>query len=434
MTGPALKIVADAAPGPHPEPRFLEVADAIGRRIVRDAIWSEDRCSWLVWSREPVDGVFTPTLKAAGPDLYMGVAGIALFLARLVGLTDDGAQREALYGAVRQLCRQLDRASPDAIGLYSGTGGAAHTLITIGELLGEEAWIARGLAALEAVAERSDPAPEDLLGGLAGAVTLLADAGARLQRPHLLDAAGRMADLLIARGHVDAHGLSWPAGAGESRNLLGLSHGAGGMALAIYELEQVRPDPRRRQAAAEAIRYERSHYDAAHRNWPDFRLIPGYAPGEPTHPVAWCHGSTGVGLTRLRLLELDPSDPALLPEVDVALANAVAALNQPIPPVGGDFTLCHGIAGNADFVLEVGARLGRPDCIAAARQVGDVGSQLFEGARSPWPCGFESGESPSLMLGTAGIGLHYLRLFDPHRTPGVLLPPASAPRVREAAA
>ena len=42
--------------------------------------------------------------------------------------------------------------------------------------------------------------------------------------------------------------------------------------------------------------------------------------------------------------------------------------------------------------------------------------------RNPWPYGVTSGgETPNLMLGTAGIGYFYLRLYDAAAIPSVLL-------------
>jgi hypothetical protein len=50
-----------------------------------------------------------------------------------------------------------------------------------------------------------------------------------------------------------------------------------------------------------------------------------------------------------------------------------------------------------------------------------MGIQRYLLPRAPWPCGVpEGGETPNLMLGIAGIGHFYLRLYDP-RTPSILL-------------
>jgi len=54
--------------------------------------------------------------------------------------------------------------------------------------------------------------------------------------------------------------------------------------------------------------------------------------------------------------------------------------------------------------------------------IGDRGIQSVYRHRNPWPCGVVSGgETPNLMLGTAGIGYFYLRLYDSGAVPSVLL-------------
>src|SRR5207245_730021 len=83
----------------------------------------------------------------------------------------------------------------------------------------------------------------------------------------------------------------------------------------------------------------------------------------------------------------------------------------------GNFSLCHGHAGNADLLLHAGA----PHA-DTARRVGEAGIELYESERIPWPSGTPSGgETPDLMLGLAGIGYFYLRLHDPLKVPPVLM-------------
>jgi lantibiotic biosynthesis protein len=402
--------------------RFLDVADSIGRQLVRDAIWAAGRCSWLVWTKEPVGGSFSSVYRSASLDLYQGVAGIALFLAHLVALTRDRYQRDTLAGAVRQLEHQLAQSQPAAFGFYSGSVGAACALAAIGRAVGDESWQQKGLTAADRLAATANANNQfDLMSGCAGVIIGLVRAGQEFDRPDLIEHAQRFAATLLAGAERDELGTSWPAHAGETRNLVGLSHGTTGIALALLELHQVRPDPRYLEAALGAVEYERRVFDPTQNNWPDFRTLPGMAHTQPSFPIAWCHGSTGMGLARLRMLDWLPTDPRLLLEIDAALSNAVRALNAPITPLTADFSLCHGACGNAEFLLELGARLGRLDAVAAAQRAGDVGIELFQSPKMPWACGVpDCGETASLMTGTAGIGMHYLRLFDPAAAPCIL--------------
>ena len=408
--------------------RYLAVADSIGCRIVRDAVWLGDRCNWLVWTKEPINGAYRSVIKAATPDLYLGVSGIALFLACLTRHTQDPYQGEALAGAVRQMQHKLGLAKPDNFGLYTGSSGIAWTLMTIGGIVGDKRLVKEGIEALDRIGATAETVGQyDLLGGQAGLILGLVMAARQHRAPKLLGHARRIADELIAAGTTGPEGLSWIANVGETRGLLGLSHGVAGMAVALIELGLACSEPRYRQAADEALRYERSLFDATHRNWPDFRTMPGMAAQQPGFPVAWCHGSTGIGISRLRLRELIDDDARLLPELDVALSNATAALNAPLSPLASDLTLCHGLTGNSEFLLMLGEQVGRADAVAAVYQIADTVIAAFHAGRMPWVCGVpDCGESPSLLVGSAGIGLHFLRLYDRTGIPTMLLPSLEA--------
>lgn len=407
-------------------PSFLDVADAIGCRIVRDAIRSGDRCTWMVWTKEPYGAAFPAVLRTAPVGLHLGVAGIALFLAHLGRFTGDPLQRRTAEAALRQVAALLAENSAD-LGFYSGASGAAWVLIAASDLFGSSQWREVGLTTLRRIAETApETGMRDLLGGQAGVLAVLSAVGADYGDAAMLDAAERLGDSLVAAATWHGRTANWPSGTPESQPLLGLSHGTTGILLALLELHHLRPKPSYPDVALAALAHERARFDAAHGNWPDYRLMPGAPPTPPHFPVAWCHGSTGMGLARLRLLDLLPDDPHLLSEIDVARANAVTAINLPLDPLTTDVTYCHGLLGNSELLLEIGDRFDRADALAGVRTVGALLTDLWH-PTMPWQSGVHGcGESPSLMTGTAGIGLHFLRLFDRSGIATVLLPPRAA--------
>ena len=137
--------------------------------------------------------------------------------------------------------------------------------------------------------------------------------------------------------------------------------------------------------------------------------------------MAWCHGAPGIGLSRLRAWRLT-GDPARLAEAKAALATTVRALEAGLAGPGYGFSLCHGDAGNAELPLLAAEVLGEPGLALTAERVGWAGIERFGAPGLPWPCGVPNGgETPGLMLGLAGIGHFYLRLYDPQAAPSVLL-------------
>lgn len=87
-----------------------------------------------------------------------------------------------------------------------------------------------------------------------------------------------------------------------------------------------------------------------------------------------------------------------------------------------DFSLCHGLAGNAECAAVSARILGNGAGTGAERDLARFGLERYHADRAPWPCGVPGGgENPSLMLGLAGIGHFYLRLALPEEVPSVLM-------------
>src|SRR3954464_13269038 len=105
----------------QPDAAFLDIADVLGRRISRDALWAGDKCNWLGDSMEFVDNAWSVVHRALGPDFYGGTSGIALFLARLHRLTGERVFRVTAEGAMAHaLARLNDIPAPARMAFYSG--------------------------------------------------------------------------------------------------------------------------------------------------------------------------------------------------------------------------------------------------------------------------------------------------------------------------
>jgi lantibiotic modifying enzyme len=414
---------------------FLEVADAIGARLAREAIWHGARCNWTGDSMEFLGGRWQVAHRALAGDLYAGTAGVALFLGRLHAATRERLFARLAAAALEQAWSQHAQLPEAARGsFYAGGLGIAWSSLRVGHLVDAPQLVERGWQAVRELADR-DPADLglDMTSGSAGAIAglldllPLADADPAL-RARLLDAAARHGRRLIDAARRGERGWDWrpEAAPGAEHGLCGLSHGAAGMAWALTLLHRATGEADFAHAGREAVRYERSWFSRDEQNWPDLRSL--YDPtlgGDGrrlTFMSAWCHGAPGIGLARLAT-HAATGDAACLDEARAALRSTCLGLEMSLrqPAWTQNFSLCHGLAGNAELLIEAARLLDDREALALARRVGATGRALYAATEAPWPCGVAGGgETPSLLLGLAGIGHFYLRLHDPG-TPGVLL-------------
>ena len=406
---------------------FRAPAVEVGRRLVSEAVWHDDRCTWFGDDVEDDGAVIHRSLAA---DLYGGTSGVAWFLAHLFTATGDDDVAATAAGALRQALSRT-RGQADA-GLYTGSAGIALAAVTAGRLIGDTEVAAEGarlaqVAAREAVVRPSGE--PDLIGGLAGTVLALLELSRALEDESLLDAAGTLGEHLVARTRIEAS-----TGSSEPR-LCGLGHGASGIALALLELGAALDDPRFDEAALSELEYERSWFSRAHGNWPDLReldrakLEAGAGPG---YPVFWCHGAAGIGLVRLRAYE-HTGDEAWLSEAAAAIDTASATILRVVTlpdgaPSGVDLTLCHGVGSVAELHLTAAETTGDEEHLTHARRLVRLAVRGRgadgDGLRLPdeIPCGVPGGgETAGLMVGLAGIGALLLRLEDPTTVPSPAL-------------
>jgi lantibiotic biosynthesis protein len=235
----------------------------------------------------------------------------------------------------------------------------------------------------------------------------------------------RLANYLLSKAKQSDHGLSWDTlNLSNQKHLTGFSHGTAGIAWAFLELTQLTGQEQFKMAAEQAFQYERYWYSSEHENWPDLRNFSQSVLEQNAslnYGVAWCHGAPGIGLSRLRAYQL-LGDATCQTEAEEALRTTIRSLTPSHYGGWDNYSLCHGLSGNADVLIYASQILKDQTYKTMADQVGQQGLELFCQKNLPWPCGIMGGgESPNLMLGLAGIGYFYLRLHNPQQTPSVLI-------------
>jgi type 2 lantibiotic biosynthesis protein LanM len=401
---------------------FLNASERIGKRLCTDALWSGDFCNWAGDAMSLTESGWRVTRRALGPDVYSGTSGIALFLSYLFSCVPEQDFKKTAEGAIRYALSHSDRLNSGSnFGFYSGLTGIAYALAEMAKIFGAPNLAEQSLTVLRELL----PLPTnlrrwDIISGSAGVIPVFLNLHGVYKDEFLLDLAIRHGDMLLQSASRGEEGWSWSGGENQPHNnLTGFSHGTAGVAWSLLELHRKSGNQRFLTAAQEALRYERHWYSPQWENWPDFRT--SSETGDPGYVAGWCHGAPGIGLSRVRAFQL-LGDQDCRTEAEIAVRTTTKVLNSAVSHGQGNYSLCHGHCGNAELLICADDVLGDQGSIQAVHLMAEDALQKYHVERNPWPCGVQNaGETPDLMLGLAGIGHFFLRLYDRQKIPSILL-------------
>ena len=419
----------EPAATPAPDARIADAASGIADQLAALAVRDDGGAAWIGaqfgFHRTCAVGVL-------GPGLHDGLLGIALFLARHADLTGDRTARRLARDTVRTAVAQVRRGLLGRVVGLCGLGGAVYALSHLGalwaddRLLAEAADLAEDLGAL-----LPGDTQYEVMEGTAGALFGLVARHHAGPSGRLLDLVRTAADHLVAAQRGYGSGASWlpaelVATGLADRPLAGFGHGTSGVAAALLAAAELLGDDTYRMAAARGFDYERDLFDPGGGYWRDIRdharvgevavEFDDDGPERARRPVAWCHGSPGVGMSRLWAVaspgvvgsRVEPSE-----ELSVAIADTLRE------GFGNGHSLCHGDLGSLDFLQLAADRTGDPLLRERVRR--QAATTLDAADRTGWHCGLHRDIGlPGLLTGLAGIGYGLLRLLAPDRVPSVL--------------
>jgi hypothetical protein len=417
--------------------RCASAAQEIAHRLAQKALWDGKGCTWTVYSasRELSATPIANAILAPG-NLYQGTAGIGLFFAQAAQRFVDARFERIALAALDHSWHWQRELSNGAIGFHTGATGVAFAHARAAELLGYEPLLERARTIVKRMTESTTAVSAwDVVDGVAGAVAPLLYLHHRTGIEQARELSISLGLRLLAATRWTANGPDWGRPKTVQRALTGLAHGHAGIATCLLELWVETGLVDFAAAAVEAIGYEEARYDSRLMNWPDFRdsAIGRYVFSGDTESLAicaandplagasssmhaWCHGAPGIGLSRLRALELVGEDRTLRVSLERSVESTSATLRT-IP----NYSLCHGIFGNLSLLIEQRDRLNEA-AINAVKAVIEVGLARNTGNGAPWPTGaVAQSDDPSLMVGEAGVGLALLQL-EQSSFPDVLLP------------
>lgn len=390
------------------EDQFLSEAKLIGDEILSKLRYSNIKgklsASLLCLVPSGEDWTVAPATQG----LYEGLGGISFFFQYLYKETKEERYKEAAEATLRAAISPMN-INRGLTSAFSGDYSLLYPIIHFHKNFRSEEFkwkiddIKNGLRN-----NVQNDETFDYLGGAAGVAHLLMNAYEWTGDQEYLEIADLYGEHLVAHSHPIAQDRkAWPSN-GVAKYLGGLSHGTSGIAQTLYRLSLFTSKSKYVEEAEAALNFDQSLFNVNDGAWQDNR------DSEDTYVHNWCHGSNGIGLSRIVMSKF-VNNQLLEQEARQAINNIRGK------GYSADDSLCHGNFGDTELLIQGSIYLNDDQLMQEAKRKG-YNLILQKEARGIYqvdgPKGFIQ---PSLFTGLSGVGYQLLRLSNPQSVPAVLL-------------
>lgn len=376
------------------EMNFLDESCKIADEILKQVIYSKDKQT-LTWSDIIYNesGVWEPGDVNEG--LYGGLAGISLYFYLLYNLTNQTVYKETAEKTVELAITKSRYISE--LNSFTGRGSLLFTLLVLYKDTKNVKYIKEIDEIIKYIEENSEHINKvNWLQGSAGLIQNLLNAYDILKKDSYLIVAEKigmnMIDKLLEKSDTTLLG--------------GMGHGASGICFSLFKLGCYTKNSSFTDKGIELLNYDRSLFDKERQGWIDKQN------NRNEIEKKWCHGSTGIGLSRLMILNFYKDDQ-MLSEIDLAVESVCNEMKE-------DDCLCHGNFGDIEFLLCYYQLTKKKDILEIInRKLENIFSyhKLIKNFRIRTIPKFIP---VGIFTGLSGIGYELLRVYDPEKVPSIL--------------
>lgn len=393
---------------------YMRSAEKIAHYLDKTAVFNDDK-SEVSWVGIGIIGNKESRWNVAPLDAYLydGIAGIAIFFwtyRKLMNTNEFDMICTALKTTMFHYTDFVfeNRRLADLTGAFSGESSVLYAYEILYKLSGDEGFLDYAKKHTEVLASIIDKDNNyDILLGNAGAIHVFINMYMISQKQEYLSLAEDAAEHLVKNAISVDPGIGWKSLV-TVNPLAGFSHGVAGIVSALLRLESITKNKKYFSVVQEALKYEQSLYIPEMKNWCDRREL-NNVPSEQQGigPVAWCHGASGILLSRMIMLKYVPD--ILKGEIEKQMH--IAAKTTMTHGFNGTHSLCHGDTGNLEILTTYARKIKNErllaDCLEYSKRLAGI---FIEGN---WNCGLPyNQETPSFMLGLAGMGYSMMRYQD----------------------
>ncbi|OJG23362.1 type 2 lantibiotic biosynthesis protein LanM [Enterococcus caccae] len=368
----------------------LSKAIAIGDFLLDRAIWGENKKT-VTWQKLQVDSYDNWSNSAVYYGLYEGLQGIYLFFYNLNKIKPSQSYQEVIDALNNYLFKE-NPFKPANTDMFSGLGSILYLYTQLCKDSKNDLYLGKARTMVEDLIEctNNSSLQPDWVGGLAGFLKVLVE----LYKVTNDDFYLKSADQVVEKIDISEIKVG------------GFAHGYSGILTALNSFAQVAGYTENvKEKIWQALLLERKTFSVQKQTWQDLRE------GEANGKHFWCHGSAGIGMSRLSLLSSNIQDEVMLDEVRIAANNV---LENELNNDG----LCHGNYGNIEFLIQLSESNYADKELK--RRINQYKEQLL--ANSSYKLlGLKNIPSVTLFDGLSGIGYELLRIASPEKVPNVLM-------------
>lgn len=401
---------------------FIDEAENIANYIMRNNLSTLDE--QVMWENINISSYEKWVISPQDDTLYDGLLGNCIFFASLYSVTKNVKYFEFTEKILSSINEIEKYKNSNNLSTFEGDIGKAYAYYYLGLLFNNKKYknMSKKILLKSKDLINSDN-QYDLINGASGYLMVASRIYKYEKDDDLYTILNMLGEHLI--NGVKEYGYSnigWKNSVSQDSILAGMSHGNSGIALSLLELYKVTKDSRYYEVARKAILSENKLFSTEDNNWSDNRSRDNRKKMNFPDPVNWCHGASGIGLSRVYMKSILGENF----EWDKDIENAIRKILS--EGFGGSDCLCHGSMGNLEFFISYYQT--NPNKLKYLTMARKIGHHIISQAKNKqWYCGIPQ-KTPvfGLMTGMSGIGYQLLRLAYPNKIPSILtleLPGAS---------
>lgn len=392
---------------------ILSEAKNIAEDLILKADFGKNNMSWKTLKINQDKSYFYDKNET----LYTGVSGISLFFLEFYKTTGDLKYLETAKLSsnwIEDYCHD----NPDDPFFITGRLSTVHLHLKFFEYTNERIYLNKAVQTAKKLILplTLDTCLIEYLNGIVGTLFVLLELHSVINEKWILKKVDFFLKYILENSFYSSKGLYWDYLPQYTQPLCGFSHGCSGVGFLFIQLGNYFKNNAFYYIAEQAFLYESQFYSRKYNNWLDLRK--GF---ENSDLDAWCHGAVGIGLARIEYCKIK-KEKKIVMDLNHAIAKSIntSQIDNPYD----SFSLCHGLGGNADLLIETFKLTGKTSYLRQAENLA-LRAAMYKTENNFYLSGYTAAnkiEDLSLFMGNAGIGYFLLRVLFPHKVPTVLAP------------